>query len=78
MSTAATVFAPGGITEASSGMRSACIRAACRKPSHGRPRLRASGATRVNGGNGFCIGQHRRNVIRHAARMSSRGLLQTI
>jgi hypothetical protein len=78
MSTAATVLASGGIAETSSGIRSACIRAVCRKPSHQGLRLHGSGATRVNGGISFCIGQHLWNVIRHAVRMPPRWLLQTI
>ena len=59
VSTAATAFASGSIAGTSSGMPRACLRAGCCKPSHRRLRLRAVGATRVNGGNGFCVRQQR-------------------
>ena len=59
VSTAASLFASDSIAGTSSGMPSACLPAGCCKPSRRRLRLRASDATRVYGGNVFCVRRQR-------------------
>jgi hypothetical protein len=71
MSTATTHFASDSNAGSSRGMRFSRIGGGCCKPSNLRARLHGSGATRVNGGNDFCIETHapgiasqRRSIIR--------------